>query len=197
MSHEDAMKRNLGFAGLKDYDNAIVRLWNSFLSLKNRPDYDGFVTIDEGIQWAKDHPNTLPNNITPDNTLYLDASKLNFGNLSVSNIGLSEGKSKNVNLLNYTNWGNSSSRASTYALGNTKMQLVSKQLGTIKLFSDNYDWDFHNAVPNEVINRLGQLPWMLQTKRSIFIGIERVWAGIDNEHGFPLLFYGYGRIKTN
>ena len=70
--------------------------------LPNRPDWDGVVTIAEGIEWAKSHvfAKYAP---TPDNTLYLDASKMDFGSLSVSNIGLNEGEQKNVNLLDYVN----------------------------------------------------------------------------------------------
>ena len=53
---------------------------NHYNSLSSRPDWDGFVTISEGIQWAKDHPNALKN-ITSDNTLYINATLLNLGSL--------------------------------------------------------------------------------------------------------------------
>ncbi len=106
MSHEEALNNNLGAEGLSS-DEAQSKLVSHYSGLKDRPDYDGFVTISEGIEWAKQHPYTLPNNITPDNSLYLDASKLNFGDLSVKNIGLQEGQKGNVNLLDYVNLINS------------------------------------------------------------------------------------------
>ena len=59
---------------------------NHYNSLSSRPDWDGFVTISEGIQWAKDHPNALKN-ITSDNTLYINATLLNLGSLTISNCG--------------------------------------------------------------------------------------------------------------
>lgn len=40
-----------------------------------RPDYGGYVSISEGIQWEKEHPNALKNS-TPDNILYVDTSKI-------------------------------------------------------------------------------------------------------------------------
>ena len=35
-----------------------INLWNHWADLNSRPDWDGFVTIEEGIAWAKDHPNS-------------------------------------------------------------------------------------------------------------------------------------------
>lgn len=52
-----------------------------YRGLVDRPDYNGFVTVLEGILWAKKYPNALQNP-TPDNTLYVDVSKLDFGSLS-------------------------------------------------------------------------------------------------------------------
>ena len=50
------------------------RINEHYNNLPNRPDYDGFVTVGEGISWAKSHPNALKNP-TPDNILYIDASQ--------------------------------------------------------------------------------------------------------------------------
>lgn len=181
MAHSEAkaydLSPNLGFMD----ESAKSKMNTHFAGLKDRPDYDGFVTIAEGIKWAKEHPNTLPDNITPDNSLYLDASKLNFGDLSVQNIGLSEGQQANVNLFNYVSWTSSSSRATTYALGNTQIKLLNAQEGKVKLFWDDYDWDVH---PNGNANR------------NRLIRGERALKGLNDSHGFRVYIYGTGTIKT-
>ncbi len=159
--------------------------------MKNRPDWDGVVTRSEGIDWAKAHPNTLPNNITLDNSLYLDASKLNFGKLSVKNIGLREGQKGNVNLFDFVDWFSSSSRDATYALGNTQMQLLDSRSGAVKLFYDDYDWDYHNFPAAR--RNSGFLP---ESKRDKLIYFERERTGINDSHGFRVFIYGTGKIKT-
>jgi len=180
MSHDDALSKSLGAEGLSS-DAAKTKLLEHKAGLKDRPDWDGFVTIDEGIQWAKDHPNTLPDNITPDNSLYLDASKLNYGNLSVDNIGLNEGQKGNVNLFDYVRWTSSSSRATSYALGNTQVRLQNADAGAIKLFWDDYNWDYHSYPPTSTRDRL--------------IYLERKRAGVNDSHGFRVFMFGTGTIK--
>jgi len=164
---------------------------NHFENLKTRPDYDGFVTIDEGVAWAKDRPNTVGNN-DPNDALYLDASQLNFGSLSVDNIPLSVGQTGNVNLFDHVNWFNSESRATTYALGNTQMHLVNDKTGNVKLFQDFYDWDYHNYPQTRRTS--GQLP---ESKRDRLIYMERRRSGVNDTHGFKVHIYGSGTIKTN
>lgn len=190
MSHKDALSKSLGPEGLKS-DAAVSKLLSHYDNLKSRPDYDGFVTIGEGIDWAKQHPYTLPNNITPDNSLYLDASKLNFCDLSVNNIGLQERQEGNVNLLNYVNLISSSSLSTTYALGNTQMQLLNAKSGTVKLFWDDYNWDYHNCP--QALRDAGKLP---QNKRDRLIYYERQREGLNDSHGFRVFIYGIGTIKT-
>src|SRR5690554_1755322 len=177
MAHSEAkaydLFPNLGFMD----ESAKSKMNTHFAGLKDRPDYDGFVTIAEGIKWAKEHPNTLPDNITPDNSLYLDASKLNFGNLSVNNFPIAEGKQGNVNLFDYVNFFSKSSRYTTYALGNTQMKLLNAKTGSVQLFSDYYDWDVHPGG-NENRNRL--------------IKGERTLKRLDDSHGFKVYMYGTG-----
>src|SRR5690606_20930199 len=74
MSHSEALNNSeyttLGqeFAGFES-QAAVSKYANHYANLKNRPDYDGFVTIDEGIAWAKKNLGAL-DNPTPDNMLY-------------------------------------------------------------------------------------------------------------------------------
>lgn len=82
LSHVDAMKLDLGYKGLSSIE-AVFRLLANYTNLPNRPDYDGYVSVMEGIQWAKNHPNALKNP-TAENTLYIDTSKLDFGLLSTT-----------------------------------------------------------------------------------------------------------------
>jgi RHS repeat-associated protein len=197
MKHEDAMKNSLGVEGLNS-DVAKSNLLSSYNGLKDRPDYDGFVTISEGIDWAKSHPN-VKDNPSPSDALYLDASKLDYGDLTVANIGLGEGQKGNVNLFDFVQWTNSDSRNTTYALGNTQIQLLNAKTGSIKLFSDMYDWDYHgNVTPKYVPLQFGQTPHIDgNTTRDKLINVERGRSGITDAHGFPVYIYGTGIIKTN
>ena len=98
MSHSDAGE----FAILGNLpDDVMEKTNNHFNTLPMRPDYDGFVTIDEGIEWGKSHPNARENP-TPDNTLYIDASKLEFGNISTTDFKAT-GVPTYQNLFNNTN----------------------------------------------------------------------------------------------
>ena len=151
---------------------------NHYNSLSSRPDWDGFVTISEGIQWAKDHPNALKN-ITSDNTLYINATLLNLGSLTISNCGLSVGGDfKNVNLLRYVNIKNLCSVNTTYALGNTSIKLLDNN-GTIAFKGDEYDWNYHKN----------------STFRNSLVFLERQRSGINDTHGFKVEIYGTAKIN--
>ena len=188
MSHNEAMAFNLGTSVMSK--GAQAKMSNHFSGLKDRPDYDGFVTINEGIAWAKVHPNVI-NNATTSDALYINSGTLNFGSLSVDNIELEEGEKGNVNLFDFANFASSSSRSTTYALGNTQIQLLNAKTGEIKLFSDFYDWDFHNYPSSR--QQEGKLP---ESQRDKLIYYERIRAGVNDSHGFPIFMYGVGKIKT-
>ncbi len=184
MSHLDAISFATDLAE-NNREEAEIRMNRHYASLKNRPDWDGFVTIDEGIAWAKSHVGAL-DHPSSDDALYLDGSKLNFGRLSVNNIGLAEGGKGNVNLLDYTILFSRSSRSTTYALGNTQIQLIDSKKGIIKLFSDDYNWDYHNSFVNG----------RPQGRRDWLIHFERRRVDVNDTHGFPLYIYGTGIIKV-
>ena len=71
MAHSAAQK--VGYS--IENSNASCDVQNKIMStqngIKDRPDFDGFVTREEGIGWAKSHPGALKNP-TPENTLYID-----------------------------------------------------------------------------------------------------------------------------
>lgn len=182
MSHEKALSHNLGAKGLSS-SKAQPNLLSHYNGLINRPDYDGFVSVQEGISWAKAHLNALYNP-TPDNTLYLDASKLNFGNISISDFGNGVGKSSPINLLNMGNltasMGNETLRATVYALGRVDMQLHDKT-GTVSIINNNatdYDWNTGGGA-----------------LRNSLIKAERARAGLNDTHGFKTYYYGKGTLN--
>lgn len=52
MSSDDAMKYNLGLEGLANQE-AIDRYTTSFEALKDRPDWDGYLTLEEANDWYR------------------------------------------------------------------------------------------------------------------------------------------------
>ena len=154
-------------------------------NLYRRPDWDGFVTREEGISWAKSHVNSLKHP-TAENTLYLDASKMDFGTLSIGDFQNGVGQVSPVNLLTYSNAYAANKNDvlfnTIYALGRVNMRLLDVS-GHVQIINDNatdYDW---NTGGGFVRDRL--------------IKAERVLNGLDNRHGFKVFYYGQGILKTN
>ncbi|MEO9514056.1 MAG: RHS repeat-associated core domain-containing protein [Flavobacteriaceae bacterium] len=191
MSHDDALKNSKGVEGLVSA-KAGSNLLNHYNGLKDRPDYDGFVTISEGVDWARNNVGAL-NNPTPDNMLYIDASKLDFGDVNTSQFqNLNEPTPINLfsknNLLN--SGLNSKLRGTVYALGRVNMQLTDRTWGKVQIVNDfqlqnagdratDYDWN------------LGGTSWM----RRQAIGIERTRTGLNDTHGFRAYYYGTGSVN--
>ena len=176
MSHDEALKNSTYF-DMYHYSEAKTRCLEHFNSLKDRPDYDGFVTISEGIQWAKDHPNAK-NHPNPYNTLYIDAAQLDLGFLTVENSGLKVGDDYvNINLYDFVNRKSPRSVNTAYALGNTEIKLLDDQ-GTISFSGDVYDWDYHKKSP----------------MRNSLIFLERLRTGLDDNHGFKVCIYGTAKL---
>ena len=53
MSHEEALSHSLGYGGLVN-DEARSNYITSYIGLKDRPDYDGYLTLKEANQWYKE-----------------------------------------------------------------------------------------------------------------------------------------------
>ena len=177
MSHQDALSMATDLCE-NNREEAEIRMNRHYASLRNRPDWDGFVTIDEGIAWAKSHIGALENP-TPDNTLYIDANLLDMGFLTVQNSGLKIGQDyTNVNLYDYVNKKSLRSIHTAYALGNTGIRLIDNE-GTISFRGDTYDWDYHGNNPF----------------RNTLIFFERARTGINERHGFKVSIYGTTRIS--
>lgn len=184
MSHADALSYNLDYEGLIN-DEARSNYVTSYTSLKNRPDYDGFVTIDEGVDWAKAHPNALANP-TPENSLYINTALLDFGDLTVDKIGIrNTGKVMPVNLFTKSNTKeailNGRLRATVYALGAVDIIMQNPVLRTISIVNNDatdYDWNDGGSFI-----------------RSTAIKLERIRTGLNGSHGFKAYYYGIGQLR--
>ena len=177
MSHSEALSNNVGKDGFISND-AEKKYMNHYSRLIDRPDYDGFITISEGIKWAKEHPNAMAYP-SPNNTLYLNAELLDLGFLSIENSGLEVGGDfKNVNLYDFVNPKSIRSINTTYALGNTSMKLLDNN-GNVSFKGDEYNWDYHKNSP----------------LRNALVFTERVRTGVSNNHGFKIEIYGTSKIN--
>ena len=130
--------------------------------------------------------NTLPEGDArrADATLYLDASKMNFGGLR-TDFFKQEGVSTFVNL--FKNGGlrfwQPGSTSTIYALGQTKMTLLNRESGAVRV--DNGTWsayDWSRNVGNE------------EGVRDALIRGERAINNLTNAHGVPVQVYGTGHI---
>jgi hypothetical protein len=183
MTHEDALANNLGGKGLNS-EVASINLSNHYAALKDRPDYDGFVGVNEGIDWAKQNPNALANP-TPDNTLYINSATLDFGVMSTNDFQ-KENISEPQNLLSSGNFARSANnetlRGTVFALGRVDMILTSRLNRTVTIVNNpatDYDW-----------NTGGR--W----HRAALIRLNRGIAGLDDSHGFRTFYYGVGTLRT-
>ena len=180
MSHKSALE--------KQYLNAIEndarqKIWDHHATLDTRPDYDGYVSISEGVDWAKSHPGALQNP-TPNNTLYVDASKLNFSSISTSDF-VQEGKATSVNLFSLKSFVldflSYDRRNTVYALGRVDLILLSREHRTIKIVNNeatDYDWNVGGGK-----------------YRNLFINLERGRTGLEDNHGFKVFYYGIGKLN--
>ncbi|MBD5265260.1 MAG: hypothetical protein HDS48_07040 [Bacteroides sp.] len=173
------------------YDGDISKeVWNKIQShhsqLSDRPDYDGVVTMQEGIQWAKQHPNALKNP-TPDNMLYIDTSKLDFGPLSESsfpqvNIKQSINLFKDYKSALFKSLFNSRFRDTVYGLGRCEMMLLDRTNRTVKVIDGNandYDWNLGG-----------------ESHRNTAIIINNYIFKINPDiHGFKTFYYGIGHLN--
>jgi RHS repeat-associated protein len=185
MKHSDAVNAGSSLDRAPINGEVYDKIANFQKIIPTRPDYDGYVSIDEGVAWAKTHPNLDNDNIesngmgnaTPSDWLYIDASKLNFGTLKPDELTLNV--VSDVNLLYHVNLQSESSRATTYALGRTQLRLLNAAGGVevINGTHNIYNWD-----------QAGNL-----LRRTLIKG-ERLRTGLNDTHGFPLYIYGTGKL---
>jgi len=182
MSHSDAESKDLGLGAISS--SGFANFMNHKSGLSSRPDYDGYVTISEGIDWARSHPNAMENP-TADNTLYINTAKLDFGYIFEDDFP-QVGVATPQNLFSADNLlasvGDGNIRATTYALGRVDMVLhdrTSREVSVVNNAAVGYDW-----------NRGGG------TMRSMFIDTERARTGLNDSHGFRASYYGRGTLAN-
>lgn len=124
MTDLQAQKLDLGQDALND-DNARNNFINSFSSLSSRPDWDGYITLDEANEWYRNGNGR---------TLYADFSKINLSKLSPSK----EVQALGISLFKY-----STSVNDMLVYGSIKVSFISEQC--IKSDYDKYDFDMHKG----------------------------------------------------
>lgn len=135
------------------------------------------------LKGQKKHPNVLKDaNVW--NTLYINASKLDFGNITTDLFDKLNTITP-TNTLNedkpLTSASNSSLRATVYALGRIDMKLLgraSRKVSIVNNEDNNYDWN----------SRGGKV-------RNTLIQVERTRTGLAHGMGFKTYYYGIGTLN--
>ena len=121
MSHKDALSNNLGSKGLVD-DNARKKLSEHYSGLKERPDYDGYLTKAEADAWWKGKSGQ---------PLYVDQRKIELPGITTQSFADNKDDSFYVNFL-----GSSSNTGKVY--GTIKLTLVDANTGEVHIGGSNY-----------------------------------------------------------
>jgi RHS repeat-associated protein len=125
MSHEEALSHDLGYNGLVD-DEARTNYLKSYTSLKDRPDYDGYLTLEEANKWYREG-NGQP--------LFTSLAKIDLSGI----YSLGEryvGEIKSFNLLLHSGSLND---------GLVYVTLKRYPNHSVRAFSDKYDFEMHNG----------------------------------------------------
>lgn len=146
MSHEDALKNDLGVNGLKS-SLAKANFVYNYTHLKDRPDYDGVMSYGELLKWGKE---------MGDSPVFLDASKIDLGWINVFDFPEGVGSGVRINTVG------KGTPLDTYGpWGKNYMELLSAD-GKVKLSNDRFDYmqhDLGKAMKEGVgINLYLQLP---------------------------------------
>ena len=166
MKHEDALKNNKGYEGLKN-DEAKKNFSTSYSSLKLRPDYDGKLTLDEANKWYQTGGGK---------PLFVDGAKVDLSPVEKSDFG-------KVGDSFYKNFAFTNNRETGLVYGNIKLTLMNDK-GVVKLggkggLLDIYDFDYKSGMKN--------IP------RNIATLFGEINAGKGT--GFNIYNYGTGTIK--
>ncbi len=125
MKHSEAIKFDLGISGLVDKAAINSFRW-SYASLPSRPDWDGYLTLEEATLWYR-HGNGQK--------LFADLRKIDLSGVSKDDFSGAGGKT----VFNLFFNSNSSNDALVY--GNITLRLVSSDC--VRAFDDIYDFRSH------------------------------------------------------
>lgn len=184
MSHNEAKAYDFGANTGQLTKEEKAKLDNHYAGLKDRPDYEGIIpTREEGIAWAKAHPNALTRN-DPNDMLYVNAASLDFGNINHMMVA-KEDEITPVNLYHAGNLDpfglNKRLKSTVYALGRVNLIMRDFESLSVEVVNDDattYDW-----------NRGGG------AVRTKLIDNERKKYGLNDTHGFKIYYYGLGTLN--
>ena len=129
MSHSEALSYSLGYGGLVD-DEARSNYVTSYTSLKDRPDYDGYLTKDEADTWWRNKTGE---------PLFVDQSKIELHGVNTSSFSQNKSIYKNF-IWRLTNTGK--------VYGTLKMTLIDDKTGKVFIgsekYMDKYDFTMDN-----------------------------------------------------
>ena len=131
MSHKDALRHNLGKNGFQD-EIAYEKFSRHYAGLKDRPDYDGILSLPEANDWYR-NGNGEP--------LYVDASKISLYPVTTSSFDKGEGCSITPNFLGeYMNY------ETGPVYGHIQLTLLNESTGEVRLGNsqgllDNYGFE--------------------------------------------------------
>lgn len=133
MSHEEALSHDLGYDGLVN-DEARSNYATSYAGLKDRPDYDGYLTLKEANQWYREGKGQ---------PLYVDISKIDLSPLSIEDLSLSHSVPYNFLSPKHPNM------RTGLVYGNLSIMLLNPN-GAIRIGNQNgridiYDFDYHKG----------------------------------------------------
>mgnify|MGYP002692551716 CR=1 FL=1 len=126
MSHEEALSHSLGYKGLIN-DEARSNYVTNYTGLKDRPDYDGYLTINEANKWYREGEGQ---------PLFTSLKKIDLSGI----YSLGEkyvGQIKSFNLLLH-----SGSLNDGLVYGNITLKRYPNH--SVRAFSDKYDFEMHN-----------------------------------------------------
>ena len=153
MSHDEALNHDLGYNGLAD-DEARSSYLKSYTSLKDRPDYDGYLTKDEADTWWKGKSGE---------PLFVDQSKIELHGINTSSFSQRNPIYKNF-IWRLTNTGK------TY--GTLKMTLIDAEKGKVFIGSekyvDKYDFNMDGRLFRDFATWVGR-PGKADDGRDFFI----------------------------
>ena len=146
-------------------------------NLSSRPDYDGVMSYSDLLDWGRENGNS---------PVFLDASKIDLGNISVSDFpGVGEGRRINT-------VGRGTPLDTFGPWGKNYMRLMSAD-GLVKLSSDDFDYRQHD-LGKAWDEGVGTFLYESLVRHPA-IGVLQKLHRIDNDFGFTMHPYGLARIK--
>jgi len=133
------------------------------------PDFDGYLTLDEANDWYRNGDGK---------DLYVDLSKISFGNITANDFEDGIGSSKSISILNNTDF-TLKSINDGLVYGSLTLTLITKSY--VSCSYDEYDFRMHSG------NSIGTWARNIQTNIAQYI------AG--NGKSYFIYFYGFGKLK--